>query len=105
MKVRYFNDEGEELIPRYSTTKDVWYLDKYAKKPTVYHLQGDFHWLEDVAPLYGNDSFQYKIWIPGFWCSKCIWVREEDLYDNKKDALDEAVKIYKYSKIKYKVGK
>ena len=31
MKVRYFNGEGEELIPKYLTTKDVWYLDRDGK--------------------------------------------------------------------------
>ena len=31
MKIKYFNDEGEELFPKYLTTKDVWYLDRDGK--------------------------------------------------------------------------
>lgn len=101
MEIKYFNDKGEELFPKYLATKDVWYLDRDGKKPVVYHLK-DFSWLEDVAPL-GDDSFQYKIRITGFWGYKYIWVEERDLFDNKKNALDKAAELQQYSKIKYKV--
>ena len=82
IKVRYFDESGKEIFPKYKYFPDVYYLDIKGRKPVIYHLKDN--WLQDIKPgtneLVGNDEFLYTVRIQNDWFARDIEVPESQLY-------------------------